>query len=89
MLYYTQTDAKKEMGIMAVHCKLSVLMGIKRYNMQDVFDRTGLARSTISNLYHDKAMRISFETITKLCSLFDCKIEELLELENTENRAGD
>ena len=64
---------------MAVTSKLSILMGIKRYNMQDVFDKTGLARSTISNLYHDRATRINYETINKLCTLFDCKIEDLLE----------
>ena len=74
---------------MAVHCKLSALMGIKRYNMQDVFDRTGLARTTISNLYHDRATRINYETISKLCALFDCKIEDLLVLESEEDRVGD
>ena len=64
---------------MAVKSKLSILMGIKRYNMQDVFEKTGLARTTISKLYHDKAAKINFETINKLCTLFDCKIEDLIE----------
>lgn len=64
---------------MAVKSKLSILMGYKRYNMQDIFEKTGLARSTISNLYHDKAVRINYETINKLCALFDCKIEDLIE----------
>jgi putative transcriptional regulator len=64
---------------MAVKCKLSTLMGINRYNMQYIFDKTGLARSTISNLYHDKAASINYETINKLCTLFDCKIEDLIE----------
>jgi putative transcriptional regulator len=73
---------------MAVHCKLSVLMGIKRYNIQDIFDKTGIARSTVSNLYHDKAVRINFSTITKLCALFDCKLEDLLELTDDETDIG-
>jgi putative transcriptional regulator len=64
---------------MAVKCKLSTLMGINRYNMQHIFDKTGLARSTISNLYHDKAVSINYETINKLCTLFDCKIEDLID----------
>jgi len=38
---------------MPVQIKLSTLMGEKRYNMQDVFEKTGIARRTISNLYHD------------------------------------
>jgi putative transcriptional regulator len=64
---------------MAVKCKLSILMGIKKYNMQNVFDKTGLARTTISRLYHDTATKINYETINKLCTLFDCKIEDLVE----------
>jgi len=64
---------------MAVKSKLSILMGIKRYNMQDVFEKTGLARTTISKLYHDMATKINFETINKLCTLFDCRIEDLIE----------
>ena len=64
---------------MAVKSKLSTLMGRERYTMQDVFEKTGLARTTVSKLYHDKATKINFETINKLCALFDCKIEDLIE----------
>lgn len=63
-------------------CRLSTLMGQARYSIQDVHNKTGLARSTVAQLYHDKATRIDFETIEKLCNLFDCNISDLLELEN-------
>jgi len=63
-------------------CRLSTLMGQARYSIQDVHNKTGLARSTVAQLYHDKATRIDFETIEKLCSLFDCSVAELLELES-------
>lgn len=63
---------------MTVHCMLSSLMGSKRYSIQDVHDKTGLSRNTISNLYNDKATRIDYMTIAKLCELFDCQVEELL-----------
>lgn len=63
---------------MTVHCMLSSLMGSKRYSIQDVHDKTGLSRNTISNLYNDKASRIDYMTIAKLCELFDCQVEELL-----------
>ena len=65
-------------------CRLSTLMGQARYSIQDVHNKTGLARSTVAQLYHDKATRIDFETIEKLCNLFDCSISDLLELENLE-----
>lgn len=63
---------------MAVQSNLSTLMGQKRYMIKDVHEKTGLSRSTISNLYNDKATRIDFDTIDKLCKLFDCEIGDLL-----------
>jgi len=57
-------------------------MGEKRYNMQDVFEKTGIARSTISNLYHDRSQRIDFETLSKLCELFDCTPSDILRFES-------
>ena len=65
---------------MAVHCNLSTLMGKRRYSIQDVHERTGLSRSTVSNLYNDRASRIDFETLEKLCSLFECSASELFEV---------
>ena len=56
---------------------LSALMGKHRYRIQDVHVRTGLARRTISCLYNDKATRIDFSTIEKLCQLFECGVEQL------------
>ena len=68
-----------------MRCRLSTLMGQARYSIQDVHNKTGLARSTVAQLYHDKATRIDFETIEKICCLFDCNISDFLELEgNTE-----
>ena len=59
---------------------LSMLMGKHRYKIQDVHERTGLARRTISGLYNDKATRIDYSTIEKLCQLFGCGVEQLFTL---------
>jgi len=64
---------------MSIHCRLSTLMGQKRYKIQDVFEQTGLSRATVSNLYHDKMQRIDYETLGKLCKLFGCTVGEILE----------
>jgi putative transcriptional regulator len=64
---------------MAIRCKLSTLMGEYRYNIQDVYEKSGLSRSTISNLYHDKMQRIDFETLNKLCELFKCNVGDIIE----------
>ncbi len=62
---------------MAIQSKLSLLMGEKRYSIQDVHEKTGLSRNTISALYNDKTTRVDLETIDRLCELFDCEISEL------------
>lgn len=64
----------------AVHCTLSTLMGKRRYSIQDVHNFTGLSRSTISSLYNDKATRIDFYTMEKLCFLFECTASDLFEV---------
>ena len=63
---------------MAIHSKLSTLMGEKRYNMQDVFERTGISRTSISNIYHDRVKRIDYDTLDRLCTLFDCQPGDLI-----------
>lgn len=64
---------------MVIRSRLSILMGIKRYNIQDVYEKTGLARSTIANLYHDKTQRIDYDTLDKLCKLFECSVGDIVE----------
>lgn len=63
-----------------IKCNLSELMGKHKMTIQDVHEKTGLNRNTISNLYHEKVTRIDFDTIGKLCKLFNCEVGELLEL---------
>ncbi len=71
-------------------CRLSTLMGMRRYSIQDVHNKTGLARSTVTQLYHDKATRIDFDTIEKLCRLFECEVSDLflLEIDNDNKEMG-
>lgn len=66
------------MADLKIHCNLSTLMGKNRLLIKDVHEHTGLSRKTISNLYNDRATRVDFETIEKLCALFECEIGELL-----------
>ncbi len=67
---------------MRMQCNLSSLMGKHRYNIQDVHEKTGLARRTVSALYYDKVARIDYATVEKLCALFMCGIEQLYSLKD-------
>lgn len=69
---------------MQVRCRLSTLMGREKYQIQDVHEKTGLSRMTVSKLYNEKSTRIDFDTILKLCQLFNCEVGELLYLEHDE-----
>ncbi len=54
-------------------------MGRDRKNVQDVCNETGLARNTVSNLYYDKATRVDYNTIGKLCEIFHCEVGDIFE----------
>ncbi len=58
---------------------LSKLMGEKRYTIVQVAEKTGMSTSTISNLYNEKVKRLDFDTLEKLCKLFNCKVQDLIE----------
>ena len=62
-----------------IKCNLSVLMGRDKKKIQDVCDETGLVRNTVANLYNEKASRVDYNTIEKLCKMFHCTVGELFE----------
>jgi len=64
-----------------VRCRLSRLMGEKRLKISDVSRDTGINRGTITRLYHEKAVRIDFDVLERLCRYLDCEVGELLDLE--------
>ncbi|MDK4474591.1 helix-turn-helix transcriptional regulator [Fusobacterium necrophorum] len=58
---------------------LSKLMGEKRYSIVEVAQKTGMSSTTISNLYNEKVKRLDFDTLEKLCKLFNCKVQDIIE----------
>ena len=65
-----------------IKCNLSMYMGKYKMNIEDVKEKTGLGRSTISGLKNEIVKRIDYETIEKLCRLFNCSIGEMFEMED-------
>ena len=58
---------------------LSKLMGENRYTIVEVAKKTGMSASTISNIYNEKIKRLDFDTLEKLCKLFNCQVSDLIE----------
>lgn len=63
-----------------IRCHLSLLMGRDKLKVSDVARETGLNRSTVTALYHERASRIELDAIEKLCRLFNCGVGDLFEL---------
>ncbi|MEJ5226816.1 helix-turn-helix transcriptional regulator [Thermodesulfovibrio sp.] len=62
-----------------IKCHLSKLMGERKLKIADVARAIDVHRNTITLLYYEKAKRIDFEVLDKLCKFFNCKVEDILE----------
>ena len=62
-----------------IRCHLATLMDQRKLRVTEVARLTGLNRSTITALYRDCATRIELPALERLCALFDCGVENLLE----------
>ena len=54
-------------------------MGERKLKIADVARDIGVHRNTITLLYYEKAQRIDFEVLDKLCKYFECAVSDLLE----------
>jgi putative transcriptional regulator len=69
---------------------VSRAMGERRLTIAEVARRTGLAYSTVHDLYHGRAKRIEFATLDKVCTAL--RVESIVEVlgylpEDRERRA--
>ena len=54
-------------------------MGERKLKISDVARESGLNRNTVTLLYKETAQKIDLEALDKLCELFDCQVDDLLE----------
>jgi putative transcriptional regulator len=62
--------------------RLSTLMGTQRLTQRELQRRTGLSYTTVNELYHDKAKRLDFATLDKLCRALGVGVGEILEYDD-------
>lgn len=60
-----------------MYCRLRILMAEQEppLTQRTLKEKLGMSSLTISKLYGNKAKRIDFETIEKLCNYFNCPLE--------------
>ncbi len=59
--------------------KLDDLIWQHRTTAEDINNKTGIGKSTLSTIRNNKNINISVHTLNKLCKYFDCKISDLIE----------
>ena len=63
-----------------IKCNLSRLMGEKKLKIADLARAIDVHRNTITLLYNEKAQRIDFDVLEKLCKYFGCSVSDILEV---------
>ncbi len=66
-----------------IRCHLGRLMGERRMNIADVMRETGIKRTMLTLMYKDEVQRLDIEALDKLCQLFECKVQDLIEYDPT------
>lgn len=62
---------------MAIHCRLSTVLGERRLKQLDVVRATGLAKATVGALYHDKVKKVDYDVVNKLCAFLGVDVGDL------------
>ncbi|KZQ35901.1 MULTISPECIES: helix-turn-helix domain-containing protein [Enterobacter] len=62
-----------------IRCHLARLMGERKMRISDVIRETGLSRTTVTLLYKETALKVDLDAIDRLCDLFNCEIQDLLQ----------
>lgn len=66
-----------------IKCHLSRMMGERKLKISDVSRETGIHRNMLTLLYYEKAKRIEFDVLDKLCRYFKCQVGDLFEVTET------
>lgn len=61
---------------------LSTRLGERRWTQADLARKTGIRPTTINELYHELAERVSLEHLDLICEALDCKLSELITRED-------
>lgn len=64
---------------MAIHCRLSTLLGERRIKMAELTRMTGVSKTTINAMYHDRVRKIDYGVLERICEALDCKLSDIVE----------
>lgn len=62
-----------------MHNHFASILGDRLITITKLYRDTGIARSTLANLYYRKSKNINFKTLEKLCDYLQIPLSELIE----------
>lgn len=63
-----------------IKINLSKLLGERRVNIAEASRATGINRTTLTKMYHEKALQIDLRHLETLCRYLEVEISEILEI---------
>ena len=64
---------------MAIHCRLSTILGERRIKMAELVRMTGVSKTTINAMYHDKVKKIDYGVLERICKVLECSLADIVE----------
>ena len=57
---------------------LRVILAMQKKKVSDVFEGTGISKTTLTSLYYEKSVNPSFNTLKKIADYLNVKIDDLI-----------
>ncbi|WP_300347708.1 helix-turn-helix transcriptional regulator [Clostridium sp.] len=62
-----------------IKIKLSELLGKHKMTRKKLAELIDVRPNTIGDLYNEKVKKIDVETLDKICEVFECEVEDIIE----------
>mgnify|MGYP002764933309 CR=1 FL=1 len=66
---------------------LSKILGERLLKISDVFKATGISKTTLTDIYYQRAKNVQLDTLMKICDYLQVSLSDLIEYEPQKNKA--
>ncbi len=60
---------------------LSKILGERLLKVSDVFKATGISKTTLTDIYYQRAKNVQLDTLMKICDYLQVSLSDLIEYE--------
>lgn len=69
-----------------IKVNLAVKMAERKIKINELSNRSGISRPTLTSLYYERSKGIEFDTLERLCRALDIPIEEIITIVNSNQK---